>query len=163
MSQADFFLKIEGITGESIDSKHKDSMQIESWSFGASNSGSSGIGGGGGSGKVSMQDFHFTIQNGKASPGLFLACAQGDHKKEATLTCRKAGGVNPVEYLVVKFTDVLISSFQTGASNGSSSLPMEQISFNFTKIEFEYKAQKKDGSADGSIKVGYDIKTNKKV
>jgi type VI secretion system secreted protein Hcp len=163
MSQADFFLNIEGIKGESIDKKHKDSMQIESWSFGATNSGSAGIGTGSGSGKVSMQDFHFTIQNGKASPGLFLACAQGDHKKEATLTCRKAAGSTQVEYLVIKFKELVISSFQTGASNGGSSLPMEQISFNFTKVEFEYKEQKADGSAGGSIKTGYDVKANTKL
>src|SRR3712207_8560183 len=35
--------------------------------------------GGGGAGKVTMQDFHFTMKMNKASPKLMLACAQGDH------------------------------------------------------------------------------------
>jgi len=39
--------------------------------------------GGGGAGKVSVQDFNFTMHVNKASPKLFLACATGQHIKEA--------------------------------------------------------------------------------
>src|SRR5690606_37166795 len=97
------------------------------------------VGGGGGAGKVAMQDFHFVMQINKSSPKLFLACATGQHIKEATLTCRKAGGEQQ-EYLKVKFTDLLISSYQTGGSRGDL-IPVDQVSFNFSKIEFEYKPQ----------------------
>ena len=40
---------------------------------------------------------------------------------------------------------------------------MDQISLNFSKIEFEYKAQKADGSLDSPVKAGYDVKQNVKV
>jgi type VI secretion system secreted protein Hcp len=88
----DAFLKIDGIAGESLDERHKDEIEVLAFSWGESNSGSSGIGGGGGAGKVTMQDFRFTMKLSKASPQLAAACATGKHIKSAVLTCRKAGG-----------------------------------------------------------------------
>lgn len=156
------FLKIDGIEGESADSTHAGELQIESFSWGATNAGSSSLGGGAGSGKVSMQDFHFVINFGKHSPKLMEACATGQHIAKATLTCRKAGG-DKMEFLKVTFSDILISSYQTGASAAGSELPMDQCSFNYTKIEKEYKEQKADGSLGGTVKAGYDLKQNVKV
>jgi type VI protein secretion system component Hcp len=40
---------------------------------------------------------------------------------------------------------------------------MDAISFNFGKIQFEYKPQKSDGTLDSPVKTGYDLKLNKKV
>ena len=164
MAQADYFLKIAGVDGESDDKSNPKELQIESWSFGASNSGSSGIGGGAGTGKVSLQDFHFVVQNGKASPNLFLACASGKHIDEAKLTCRKStGDGGQMPYLIVTFNDIVISSFQTGGSNGSGVLPMEQISFNFTKIKMEIKVQDSKGNLANGPMGGWDTKKNEKV
>jgi type VI secretion system secreted protein Hcp len=161
MAVADFFLKIEadGMVTETQDSKHKGEIELLSWSWGVQNSGSHATGSGGGSGKCSMQDFHFVMNVNKATPKLMLACANGEHIKKATLTCRKAGKEQQ-EYMIIKFSDLLISSYQTGASNGSPTLT-EQVSFNFAKIEFEYKEQKKDGGLGGTIKAHYDLAINK--
>lgn len=161
MAQVDYFLKIKGIDGESEDSKHKNEIEVESWSWGETNAGSHSLGRGGGAGKVSMQDFNFTMRVNKATPKLMLACATGDHIPEATLYARKAGG-DQQEYLAIKFTDLLVSSYQTGGSSGDI-VPVDQISLNFSKIEYEYKEQKKDGTMGSPVKVGYDIKANKKV
>ena len=162
MAATDYFLKLDGIKGESKDDKHKDEIDLESWSWGASNAGSHSGGGGGGSGKVSMQDFHFTMKMNNATPKLMLACATGDHIKEATLTCRKAGGTQQ-EYLKVKMSDLLVSSYQTGGSGGGGVVPTEQISLNFSKIEYEYAPQDEKGKLGAPIKSGYDLKLNKKV
>lgn len=156
---ADYFLKIDGIDGESHDSKHKDEIDLLSYSFGATQTGSHSTGGGGGAGKVSMQDFNFAMHINKATPKLLLACASGEHIKKAVLTCRKAGKEQQ-EFLKVTFSELLVSSYNTG---GSSDIPMEQISLNFTKIEFEYKEQKPDGTLGGAVKAGYDLKLNKTV
>jgi len=158
----DYFLKIDGVDGESQDAKHEKSIDILSWSWGESNMGSSASGGGGGAGKVDMQDFHFTMQCNKSSPVLFLKCANGEHIPSALLTCRKAGK-DQQEFLKIKFTDLLVTSYQTGGSSGGSVIPVEQISLNFAKIELEYKAQKKDGSLDSPVKAGWDLKKNQKV
>ena len=117
---------------------------------------------GGCSGKVSMQDFHFTVPINKSSPKLFLACATGEHIKGAVLTCRKAGKTQQ-EYLKWKFTDLLISSYNIGGSAGSDVLPIDQVSFNFTKIEVSYAPQKQDGSLDAALPAGYDLKAGQKI
>jgi len=161
VAQVDYFLKIEGVEGEATDSKHAKEIEVLSWSFGETNAGSSGHGTGAGAGKVSMQDFHFTMTACKASPRLFICCATGEHLKKATLVCRKAGKEQQ-EYMTWVFTDVLISSYQTGGSPGDV-VPTDQISFNYTKIEFEYKPQKNDGTLDAALKSGYDLKLNKNV
>lgn len=161
MAQVDYFLKLDGIDGESRDSKHKNSIDVESWSWGESQTGSHAGGGGGGAGKVSMQDFHFVMKVNKASPKLLLACATGEHIKKATLTCRKAGGQQQ-EYMIWTFNDLLVSSFQTGGSQGDV-IPIDQISLNYSKIEVEYKVQDEKGKTGQPVKVGYDLKLNKKV
>ncbi|MEO7701858.1 MAG: type VI secretion system tube protein Hcp [Opitutus sp.] len=159
---ADYFLKIDGIPGESPDAKHKDEIQLESWSWSESQAGSSATGGGGGTGKVQMQDFRFNMKVNKASPTLFLNCATGTHIKTANLTCRKAGGKQE-EYLKIHFEDLLISSFKTGASAQGDAVPVEEISFNFAKIKYEYSPQKADGTLSSPIIFGYDVKLNQKI
>jgi type VI secretion system secreted protein Hcp len=158
----DYFLKIEGVDGESHDDKHKGEIDLESWSWGESQTGTHLGGGGGGAGKVSMQDFHFVMKMNKASPKLMLACANGEHFPKATLTCRKAGKEQQ-EYLKVVMSDLLVSSYQTGGSGSSDVVPMDQIALNFAKIEFEYKEQDAKGNLGAAIKTGYDLKLNKKV
>jgi len=160
MAAVDYFLKVDGIQGESKADKHKDEIDIESFSWGATQSGTFAVGGGGGAGKVAMQDFHFTMGVNKASPALFLSCATGDHIKNATLTCRKAGK-DQQEFMKVTMSDVLVSSFQTGGSGGGDVVPTDQISLNFAKIEVEYKEQDASGKLVGSVKKWFDLKSVK--
>lgn len=155
----DYFLKIDGIPGESEDAKHKNEIDLESWSWGETNSGTHAGGGGGGAGKVSMNDFNFVMHVNKASPKLFLACASGQHIKEALLTCRKAGKEQQ-EYLKIKFSDLLVASYQTGGSSGEV-VPAEQIALNFSKIEVSYAPQKADGSLDAPVVHNWNLKENK--
>ncbi len=161
MAVVDFFLKIDGIEGESADHKHKSEIDIESYSWGETNHSTMSSGGGGGAGKVSMQDFHFVMKVNKASPKLMLACAGGDHIKKAVLTIRKAGKEQQ-EYLKWTFSDVLVSSYQQGGSGHGDVVPTEQISLAYTKAEMEYKEQKPDGTLGGAITAGWDLKANKK-
>ena len=160
MAVADYFLKIDGIDGESKDAKHPNEIQLESWSWAERQEGAHSFGGGGGAGKVAMQDFAFTMLTNKASPKLFLFCANGSHVKKAVLTCRKAGK-DQQEFLKITFGDLLVSSFSVSGAAGSSSIPMEQISLNFSQIEWEYKEQKADGTLGASTKAGYDLKLMK--
>jgi type VI secretion system secreted protein Hcp len=162
MAQVDYFLKIDGVPGESVDAKHKGEIELESFSWGETSSGGQGGAGGGGAGKVSIQDFHFVMKLNKASPKLLLACATGQHLKQAVLTGRKAGKAQQ-EFLVYTFTDLVVSSYQTSASAQDPQGPLDQVSFSFAKIEVEYRAQKPDGSLDAPIKAGWDVKANKKV
>jgi type VI secretion system secreted protein Hcp len=160
----DYFLRIDGIPGESLDSKHKGEIEVEAWSWGEANPlppGGPGAGGGAGAGKVQMQDFSFTTRTSKASPNLMLACASGKHFKDAVLTARKAGKPQ-VEFLTFSLSDILVSSYQVGGAEGEVA-PMDSFSLNFSKIQVEYKQQKPDGSLGTSVKAGWDVKHNKKL
>jgi type VI secretion system secreted protein Hcp len=157
----DYFLKIDGIEGESQDAKHKNEIDLESWSWGETQVGAHAAGGGGGSGKVDMHDFSFVMKVNKASPKLLLTCSSGEHIKKAVLICRKAGK-DQQEYVKITLSDLLVSSFQTGGSAGNV-IPVDQVSLNFSKIEYEYKEQKADGSLGSTVQAGWDLKQNKRV
>ena len=161
MAVVDYFLKLDGVDGESTDAKHKGEIELDSWSWGASNAGSSHSGPGSGAGKVSMQDFHLTMKVNKASPKLMLSCATGAHIKKAVLVARKAGGEQE-EFFTITMSDLLVSSYQTGGS-AHGVLPGDQVSLNFSKIEFEYKPQDATGKTGAPVKTGWDLKQNKKV
>jgi type VI secretion system secreted protein Hcp len=162
MAAVDYFLKIEGVDGESEDKTHKNEIDVLTWSWGESQAGTMGYGGGGGAGKVSMEDFAFTMRVCKASPKLLLSCAEGKHIKSCVLVGRKAGTTQQ-EFIKIKFTDCLISSFRTGGTGSGDPVPIDHISLNYAKIEYEYKAQKADGTLDGAIQAGWDLKQNAKV
>jgi type VI secretion system secreted protein Hcp len=85
MAQTDFFLKIPGLDGESEDATYKNCIDVESWSWGMTQSGSMHIAGGGGKGKVSIHDLSVTKNVDKASPALMQKCCDGEHLAEATL------------------------------------------------------------------------------
>ena len=136
----DYFLKIDGVDGESTDAKCRECIHIESFSWGTTNpsaTGAHGAGGGGGAGKVSVHDISITKMNDKSSPDLMQAAASGQHIKEAKLTCRKAGG-DQQEYLTYTLENVLVSSYSTSGQGSSSGRPMESLSLNFTKVTFQW-------------------------
>jgi len=153
------FAKIGDIKGESLDSKHKDEVEVLSWSWGVSNPGTIGRGTGGGTGKATFNDFNFTHHVDKASPSLLRACATGKHIKEATITVRKAGK-GQQEFLIIKMSDVIITGVApSGAGDGAATA--EHVALQFAKVDLEYKPQKADGSLDAGLHFKYDIKGNK--
>ena len=154
---SDIFAKLGDIKGESLDSKHKDEIEVLSYSWGVSNAGSMAHGSGGGEGKATFHDLSFVHKIDKASPNLMLACATGTHLKEATITHRKAGKEQH-EYLIVKLNDVIITGVTHGGSGDGHS---ENVSISFAKVDFQYKMQKADGSLDAPVNFKYDLKSNK--
>jgi len=158
----DMFLKIDGIPGGSADSKHKDEIEVMSYSWGLTQTGTMAFGGGGGAGKVQFQDFHFAQEVGKASPLLFKSCASGQHIKVATLTVRKAGE-SQQEFLQIKLNDVLISSYSSSGASGGDAVPVDQFSINFAKIEYAVTTQEDTGRPSETLKAGWDLKANKAV
>jgi len=157
---ADIFAKLGDIKGESLDDKHKDEIEILSWSWGVSNTASAGglKGVGIGAGRPTFHDLSFTHKIDKASPVLMQACATGVHLKEATITHRKAGK-GQQEFLIFKMNDVIV----TGVSDSDSAEGdgVENVSLTFAKVAVEYRPQKADGSLDASVFFKYDLKAQK--
>jgi type VI secretion system secreted protein Hcp len=157
----DMFLKLDGIKGESQDNKHKDEIDVLSWSWGGVQSAINRSGGGGGSGKVNFNDLQITKYVDASSPLLIGAMAKGDHIKEALLTIRKAGG-DQQEYIKMTMKQCLVSSIQSGASGGEDRLT-ENISLNFAEFVYNYAPQKPDGTLGANIPFGYNLAKNMKI
>jgi len=157
----DMFIKIGDLKGESVDDKHKGEIDVLAWSWGMSQSGNTHVAAGGGAGKVNVQDLSFTKYLDKASPNLMQYCCNGKHFADALLTVRKAGE-NPLEYLKITLKDLIIAAVTTGGSGGEDRLT-ENVTLNFAEFKVEYTPQKKDGSGDAAVTVGWNIAENKKV
>jgi type VI secretion system secreted protein Hcp len=155
---ADYFLKLDGIAGESRDAKHKDEIELVSFSWGVEQSGR-GSGSGGGAGRAQFKGFEFLMRVNKASPQLFLATVSGKHIKEATLSVRRAGKA-ALEYLKIKFTDVLVSSYDQA---GDEDVPHEMVAFDFARVELAYTAQQPRGAAAAPVTAGWDLAKNLKI
>jgi len=161
MAVMDIFLKIDGIPGESTNDKHKDEIEVLSWSWGMTNAATGAPGGGGGAGKVEFQGMAFTKYLDKATPKLFEAVASGEHLSKATLSFVQAGKAEFTFFKMI-LSDILVTSFSQGASAGGADLrPIEQISLSFGKVEMTYTTQNADGSPGGAVSAFWDIRANK--
>ena len=154
---SDYYLKIDGIAGESSADKHKGEIEIQSFSWGLSNPSSMAGGGGGATGKVQFQDFHFTKTIDKSSPKLMQAVATGEHLNTVDLSVNRGG---TAEYYVIHLENVMVSSYST--LGGSGGVPMEEVSFTYQKIEMQYLPTNPDGTAAEAVKASWDLKTNTK-
>lgn len=153
----DTYLKIDGIDGESNERAHIKWLQVTSMNFGASTPGGADVGSGHAAGKVTLQDFHFTKFVDTSTPKIVEACCSGQIFKFADLeACRSTG--EKVTFLKYHFENLLISSYNTGGAAGDNGHPVEQISFNFTKVQISYTPFDEQGRPQGAVQAGYDIK-----
>jgi type VI secretion system secreted protein Hcp len=151
----DIFLKLDKVNGESKGKDHTDEIDVLSWSWGLSQSGTTHLGSGGGSGKVNVQDLSITKYVDAASCDLIKCCCNGDHLATGKLTVRKAG-TNPLEYITIDFTELLVAAYSTGGI-GSDDRMTENVTLNFRKFEIKYKKQKDDGSGEDKGDTTWDI------
>lgn len=153
----DFFLKIDGIKGESQDSKHKDEIDLTSWSWGLSNAGCVACGGGGGgASKPTFQDFSWLQGVDASIPPIFLGVATGKHIKSAQLDVVKPGKDAAV-FFEMNFEDVLLTKLQlSGAGAGQTAM----AALDYGKLTLRYRSQKSDGSYGGWIEGSFDLKQN---
>jgi type VI secretion system secreted protein Hcp len=157
---ADYFLKVDGIQGESTDAQHKGEIDVLAFSWGVGQAGGAATGSGAGAGKAVFDDLLVVAHTSKASPLLWLACASGTHIKTAVLTARKAGKP-PQEFLTIVITDVLVSSFEVDGSDEDH--PLDQVSFSYAKVETHYTPADETGKPQPPVSVGWDLKTSKEI
>jgi type VI secretion system secreted protein Hcp len=149
----DAFLKItispnNFIKGESTDDKHKDEIEVLSFSWGVAQQLASK---GAAAGKADIHDFSIVKNYDAASPRLFVAACTGQFLQSALFTVRRAGE-NPIDFLKVTLSDVLVSSVTPGGSAaGAPSVPLETVSFNFGKIDIHYTPQNEKGSGGAAV------------
>jgi type VI secretion system secreted protein Hcp len=147
----DIFLKLDSVTGESLDAKHKDEIDVLSWSWGLSQSGTMHLGTGGGGGKVAVHDLSVTKYTDRGTPTIMTACTTGKHFATGKLTVRKAGGTEPLEYFTIELEKVLVTNYSTGGSDGEDRFT-ETVTLNFEKFHVSYQPQDPtNGTALGGV------------
>ena len=156
----DMFMKLDGIKGESRDKTHGGEIDVLAWSWGLSNSGTFHTGGGGGAGKANVQDLSFTKYVDAGSADLQLSCANGKHIAKGTLVVRKAGE-EPLEYIIIELSKILVSAVSTGGSGGEDRL-VESVNLNFEEVHFTYWTQGEQGAKGESSEYKYNIAENTK-
>ncbi|HEU4332124.1 MAG TPA: type VI secretion system tube protein Hcp [Lapillicoccus sp.] len=152
------FLKLDGIEGESQDSRHAKEIDVSAWSLGVTNPGSSHVGGGMGAGRATFSDLSVTKMLDKASPALLLAVASGRHIRTAKLTVT-SGGPRPLEYLTVDLEDVLVTSCLL-ADSADPDRPVENVAFDYGKIRVNYSQQSPTGAIGVASTFGWDVVRN---
>lgn len=158
-SLQDFFIKIDGIAGESKDSKHAGQIDVLNWGYAVSQSSSANTGGGGGVGKAHFSELVFTHYIDKSTPNLMKYCASGKHIPSVELSCCKVGD-GQQEYMKVVMTDVLITHVRP---TGDSSSPrvLEEVGISYSTIKVEVKEQNANGSMGAAVTGAWDVKQNK--
>lgn len=158
----DIFLKIDGINGESLDDKHKDEIEVLNWDWEITQESSMHAGSGGGAGKATVKDLTFEHNIDRASPNLMKYALTGKHIDQATLVMRKAGG-NPLEYLKVTMSDVIVTRVKPSGSKTDAERSRETVSLSFAKVKQEYVVQNAQGGSGGAVTASFDIKGNKEA
>jgi type VI secretion system secreted protein Hcp len=160
---ADMFLKIEGIDGESSDDAHSDWIEVLSYSHGVSQqaSATASSSGGGTVQRADFQDLSIVKELDKASPKLSLKCAAGEHIPTIKLELCRSGG-DKLIYMEYELSEVIVSSISVGGGGGG--VPTESVTFNYSKIKWNYIQQKRaDGAGGGNIPASWSLALNKEV
>ena len=154
------FMKVDGADGESANAKHKNWVDIDSFSWGASQPSTMHVGGGGGAGKVTFQDLTVVAPVDKAYPAMLVHCAGGKHITKVQIAACKAGG-DEMEYYKITLDDVIVTGVNVSGSEGAQVIV--NYSFQSAKVKTEYSMQNKDGSKGATSEFGWDIKKNTKT
>jgi type VI secretion system secreted protein Hcp len=158
---SDFYLKLDGVEGESTAELHPNELELLTWAFGVSSSASPLVSGGGGAGKSKPTDLVFVSYISKASPKLYQLVCTGKHVKTAVLSAVKIGDSRQ-QYLTVTMSDVLVTSYQV-APGESDGVPLDVVHLDYAKISYSYRPQRNDGSIGDPITFGFDFAANKAI
>lgn len=160
----DIHLKMEGgkvtYEGESKHQGHDKEIDILSWSWGMSTTGSFAVGAGGSAGKANIQDVNITKFLDKSSTSFMKALVGNAHADSATFTVSKGTGDERTKYFTVKLSPVMVTSYNLSGSDGTD-LMMESITLGFQKYEVEYFKQDDKGTVASAGKTSYDMMLQK--
>jgi type VI secretion system secreted protein Hcp len=154
------FMKVEGAPGESMNTKHKDWVDLESFHWGATQPSTMGVGGGGGAGKVSFHDLTCVAPVDRAYPALLVKCSSGEHISKVLIAGSKAGG-EEVEYFKITLEDVIVTAVDVSGAQGAQVIV--NYSFQAAKVKSEYSVQTDQGGKGATSEFGWDIKKNVKI
>jgi type VI secretion system secreted protein Hcp len=159
---ADFYLQIDGIKGESQDSRHKDWIECTSinWTITQPKSATASTAGGHTAERAELSEISISKLVDLASPLLAQACAAGRTIPKAKLEMQRAdGNGEPIKYFEVELENVLVAHIAPSFDGGGQ--PTENLGLKFSKVRWRYTQQKVGGGASGNTAGGWDLATNR--
>jgi type VI secretion system secreted protein Hcp len=155
------YLKVDGVTGESHDSNHKNWSDIHSFTWGAEQPGNMAVGGGGGAGRIQFLDLSVQAFIDKGTPAILKFCASGKHVSKVEISVCKAGG-EQIEYSKIVLEDVLVTGTKFGGISETEGFIVNYY-FQSAKVNLHYWEQSSNGTKGAETKAGWNIKENKEI
>ena len=155
-------LSLGTIQGESSSSAHPNEIELDSFSWGVTNSPVNTQNGTIKGGKVSVTEVTVTKPLDKSSIQLLKASTTGQVLPKATITWSKAtGGKKPEDFITITLQGVLVSSVQQSSAHSLAGMGMETITLSFDQVSVDYKVQGKDGLLTSAGSMGYNLAQGK--
>lgn len=145
-----YFLKLAGVPGGSMDSKHQGEIELNAYRFLENEPDAAAeeeMSAAAAAADFGDNNLRFQADTSKASPLLFAKATTGEAIADATLSVRKGKSSN--DYLVFKMTDLVVSSYQTNANKDQN--PLDEVVLDYATLEIIHS----EGSA---LKKGWNFK-----
>jgi type VI secretion system secreted protein Hcp len=153
--RVDYFLTVDGISGESADARHEGAIEILDWTFGFTQSARPGGGAGGGAGRVTAEPLVVVARTSSASPAIVSSVVSGRHHATASLSARRSGE-RQEDFLVITLEDVLISSYHA-APHPDDGAPLDVVGLSFARLRYEIGKQRPDGTIGAPVTAEADL------
>lgn len=150
----DAFIKFDGIDGEAQDDKHKDWINLLSFSQGISTPTDPSTGQRVGKPIITLG---VSVQLDKASPKIAEAAVNGKHFKQVDIHLTKTTDQGRVTYYAYELKNVFVTSYNVAGSGQAEEIPTASISLNFEEIKVTYTPVKKDGSTGGDVEYSWNV------
>ena len=137
----------------------KSKIELQSFSWGASNNSSFATGTGSGIGKGQIHDISISMFTSRASLEAMERAVNGQHINKGKLSLLKLSGEKKIAYFELDLEHVVVTSFQI-AAGGDGQLPMESATLHFVKVKTKYLPQGNEGDATGNVDFGWDLQKN---
>lgn len=158
----DVYLQIDGIKGESQDSKHPCWIEYASvnWAVTQPKSASSSTGGGHTAERAELTDITFSKVADLSSPLLLQLCAGGKTIPKAKFEFMRAdANGEAIKYYEIELENVLVAHVAPSVAGGS--IMAESVGLKFSKVRWKYTQQKVAGGASGNTAGGWDLAANR--
>lgn len=154
-------MKIDGIEGEATIEGYEKQIMCQTYSHSVHNHLHTDVSNVGRAvGRVEHSDFTITKYADKASPLLNFKCCIGANLGTVTFTVLRASGEKAhTPQVIYSFENAMVSTVAISGGGGDS--PVETVSLNYTKINWEVKVQDETQAEPGSIAAEWDVTLNK--
>lgn len=162
----DIYVEFKGsdIKGDARDQKHKDQVEVYTWSHAMRQPKSATASGSGGhtAERCEHDEMIFTKDIDGSSPKLYQACSSGLVVNDVVITFYRAfGGKNTTgnpsgtqnrhQYLRIELKDVLVSSVSPSVS--SEGIPNETFALKYSAVKWTYDELNINGDKSGKVNI----------